>query len=153
MTIPERIARHIGPLPTPPKPIAMFVPVTQSGNILHISGQGPNIENGVQYRGKLGAECDIQTGYNAARLCGVNLLAHLKAYLDDLDRVEKLLKATVYVASADDFYDQPLVANGFSELMVQIFEEKGYHARCAVGMASLPGNIPVEIDLVVQVRA
>lgn len=152
MTITERITRHIGQLPTPPKPIAMFVPIMQSGNILYVSGQGPNIENELQYSGKLGAECDTQMGYDAARLCGVNILAHLKAYLGDLDRVEKILKATVYVASAADFYDQPKVANGFSELMVQIFEDKGYHARCAVGLAVLPGNIPVEIDMVLQVR-
>jgi len=91
-------------------------------------------------------------GYDAAKLCGVNILAHLKAYLGDLDRVEKILKATVYVASTTDFYDQPMVANGFSELMVKVFEDKGCHARCAVGLAVLPGNIPVEIDVVLQVR-
>lgn len=153
MTISENVARYIGELPAPPAPIATFVPIRQSENVLYVSGQGPIVDGKAQYVGKVGAECDIQQGYDAARLCGINLLAHLQAYLGDLNKIDKILKATIYVASAVDFYEQPKVANGFSDLMVQIFGESGYHARCALGLAVLPGNIPVEIDLVVQIHS
>lgn len=152
MTPEERISKSYGCLPMPPVPVANFVPVTQSGNTIYLSGQGPILDGQAKYLGKLGAECDVQMGYDAAAICGMNLLAHLKKYLGDLSRVKQILKATVFVASAPDFFDQPKVANGFSDLMADIFGEKGKHTRSAVGIAVLPGNIPVEIELVVEIE-
>lgn len=151
MQIEKRIQTLGVNLPVPPSPVANFIPVSQSGNIVYVSGQGPIVDGEPQYTGRLGEACTIMDGYRAAEICGVNLLAHLKLYLGDLDRINKILKATVYVASTPDFFDQPQVANGFSDMMVRIFGEKGRHTRCAVGLSSLPNNIPVEIDLTVEV--
>lgn len=151
MEIENRIQTMCINLPVPPAPVANFIPVTQSGSIVYVSGQGPIVDGEPQYIGRLGEACSVMDGYRAAEICGINLLAHLKLYLGDLDRIKKILKATVYVASTPDFFDQPQVANGFSDMMVRIFGDRGRHTRCAVGLSSLPNNIPVEIDLTVEV--
>lgn len=152
MDVEKIISDNYGALPTPPTPVANFIPVIQCGTTVYLSGQGPVVNDEPKYIGHVGTECDIDTGYQAAQLCAINLLAQLKAYLGDLNRVEQIEKATIFVSSAPDFYEQPKVANGFSDLMVKIFGEKGRHARSAIGVAVLPGNIPVEIEMIAKVR-
>lgn len=138
-------------LPVPPTPVASYVTVKQSGNLVFVSGQGPIIGGKQLYAGKLGAECTQQDGYEAAKACAVNLLAQLKNYLGDLDKVKEVVQLKAYIASTPDFHDQPAVANGASDLMIQAFGEHGRHTRCALGTNVLPGNIPVEVELVVSV--
>ena len=153
MKVEQRIREIYGELPAAPMPIASYVPVVQCGNVLYLSGQGPIINGEQMYAGIVGGSCSLKEGYEAARLCGVNLLAVLKSHLGDLDRIERVVNAKIYVASSDDFFEQPKVANGLSELMVKIFGEKGKHSRCALGIRNLPGNIPVEAELVVEIKA
>lgn len=138
-------------LQAPTAPVATYVNAVRTGNLLFLSGKGPTRPDGTQIQGKLGSDLTVEEGYEAARLTGVNLLAVLKDELGDLDRVRRVVKATGMVNSAPDFGDQPAVVNGFSDLMVEVFGEKGRHARAAVGMGALPGNIAVEIDLIVEV--
>jgi enamine deaminase RidA (YjgF/YER057c/UK114 family) len=124
------------------------------GNILFVSGHGPYEDGGYPYRGKLGSEVDVETGKKAARLTMVNLLASVKAELGTLDRVERVVKLLCMVNSEPDFAEQPQVANGASDLLVEIFgEERGKHARSAVGMGALPMGISVEIEAIFEVRA
>ena len=148
----EKIKEKCGELPVPPMPVASYVPIAQCGNTLYLSGQGPIINGAQMYSGIVGDSCTLEDGYKAARLCGMNLLAHLKKYLGDLDRVKQILNAKVYVASSDNFFDQPKVANGLSDLMVEVFGEKGKHSRCALGIKNLSGNIPVEAEIVVEIE-
>ena len=145
------IAEKYGPLPDAPAPVAAYVPVTQSGRIVWCSGQLPVRNDEKPYVGRLGAEVSAQDGYAAAQLCALNLLAQLKKHLGDLDRITRILDARIYVASTPEFTQQPQVANGLSDLLVEVFGEQGKHARCAFGVASLPMNLPVEAELTVEV--
>lgn len=140
-------------LPESPQPIANYVPAVQTGNLLFVAGLGPAArEDGSTPNGKVGRDLTLEEGYEAARLVGVNLLARLKDSLGDLDRVERIVKLLSMVNCTPEFTQQPQVANGCSDLMVEVFGEKGRHARSAVGMASLPNDIPVEIEMIVEVR-
>ncbi|MEO1517439.1 MAG: RidA family protein [Bacteroidota bacterium] len=138
-------------LPTPSAPVANYVNAVQSGQLLFLAGKGPKKADGENVTGRLGEDLSIEQGYEAARLCAVNQLAVLKAELGNLNRVKRIVKVTGMVNSAPDFTDQPKVVNGFSDLMVEVFGERGKHARAAVGMAALPGHIAVEVDVVVEV--
>lgn len=139
-------------LPESPAPIANYVPAVRTGNLLYLSGVGPAAPaEGPAPTGKLGADLSIEQGYEAARLVGINLIARLKSELGDLGRVNRVIKLLSMVNSAPDFDQQPAVANGCSDLLVEVFGDKGRHARSAVGMAALPGNIPVEIEMIVEV--
>ncbi len=132
-----------------------FVPTVQSGNMLYVSGHGPITQGTTSpYKGKLGREYTAEEGYQAARMTMLLMLASVKEALGgDLDRVVRIVKVLGMVASAEGFNQQPAVINGASDLLVQIFgEEKGKHARSAVGMAELPFNIPVEIEMIVEVH-
>ena len=138
-------------LPTAPKSVANYVGSVQTGNLLFLSGKGPDLAGGSrQWQGKLGSEYTIEEGYTAARDTMLNLLAVLREELGDLSRVRRVVKVLGMVNSAPDFTDQPKVINGASDLLVEIFGELGRHARSAVGMASLPGGIPVEIEMIVE---
>lgn len=132
------------------------IAVRQCGDMLFVSGHGPTDQadpaDTPLYTGKLGAELTVEQGYAAARLCGINLLAAVREYLGDLDRVECIVKAFGLVASAPDFFDQPAVMHGFSDLMVEVLGDRGQHARSAMGTCCLPRNIPVEVDLVLKIR-
>jgi enamine deaminase RidA (YjgF/YER057c/UK114 family) len=140
-------------LPEPPKPIANYVTSVRTGNLVFLAGHGPgNWPDGTPCTGKLGSNLSIERGYEAARLVGLAALASLKANIGDLDRVKRIVKILCMVNGTPDFIDQPKVANGFSDLMVAAFGEKGKHARSAVGMGSLPMGIPVEVELVVEVE-
>jgi enamine deaminase RidA (YjgF/YER057c/UK114 family) len=140
-------------LPPAPEAVANYVGLVRVGEIAFVSGHGP-VENGeLVFVGKLGRDMDVETGQKAARLVMLNLLATLKAEIGELDRVERVVKLLVMVNSAPDFAKQPLVANGASDLLVEIFgEERGKHARSAVGMGALPFGISVEIEGIFQIR-
>lgn len=139
-------------LPEMRPPVANYVPAVRTGNLLFLSGSIPAARpDGTEVRGKLGAGLSVEEGYEAARLVGINLLAVLKTTLGDLDKVNRIVKLLSMVNAAPDFVDTPAVANGCSDLLVEVFGDKGKHARSAVGMAALPLNVPVEIEMVVEV--
>lgn len=138
-------------LPVAPKPVAAYVPAVRSGDLIFTSGQLPLVEGKLTAKGKVGGEVTPEEGYQAARTAVLNALAVVKSVAGSLDRVTRVVKATVFVASAAGFTAQPQVANGASELLQQIFGEAGQHARSAVGVAELPLDAPVEIELVVEV--
>jgi enamine deaminase RidA (YjgF/YER057c/UK114 family) len=139
-------------LPTPSKPVANYVNAVTTGNLVFMAGKGPTRADGTRITGKLGRDLDIEAGYEAARLVGINQLAALKAEIGDLNRVKRIVKVLGMVNSATDFTDQPKVINGFSDLMVEVFGERGKHARAAVGMAALPSDIAVEIEMIVEIE-
>ena len=140
-------------LPPPPKPVAIYIPAVRVGNLVYSSGHGPGRVNGKPVRGRIGDGLTLEQGYDAARLTGLNVLSSVRNVLGDLDKVVRLVKVLGMVNCTPDFTDQPKVINGFSELMVQVFGEKnGKGARSAVGMSSLPGNIPCEIEAIFEVR-
>ena len=133
-------------LPEFSKPSANYVKWRKVGNLLFLAGDGSDM------KGKLGKDLTIEEGYQAARMTGVDILATLKSACGDLSKIKQIVKVKGMVNSAPDFYDQPKVINGFSDLMVEVFGEKGKHARAAVGMVSLPSNIAVEIEVIVELE-
>ncbi len=135
-------------LPTPPPPMANYVRTVRTGDLVFVAGHGPSRDGKLIYQGKLGADLDVEQGYQAARLVMLNCLSSLKQEIGDLDRV-KLLGM---VNSAPDFGHQPEVINGASDLLTELYGERGRHARSAVGMGSLPRGIAVEIEMVVEVQ-
>lgn len=139
-------------LPAVGKPIANYVNVVRVGNLLFLSGKGPSNDKGVFTTGKVGKDLTLEEGIAAARLTAINQLAVLKAELGDLNKVKRIVKVLGMVNCEADFKDHPKVINGFSDLMVQVFGEKGKHTRSAVGMCSLPMNMAVEVELVVEVE-
>jgi enamine deaminase RidA (YjgF/YER057c/UK114 family) len=151
MSIDDRIAELGITLPEPAAPVAAYVPAVEHGGLLHISGQISFSEEGNLITGRLGDDMNIERGTEAAKRCGIMLLAQMKAALGSLDRVERVVKLGVFVNSAPSFTDQPKVANGASELMQDVFGEAGRHARSAVG-AMLPLGVAVEVDAIVAVK-
>lgn len=139
-------------LPVPSTPIANYVKFVRTGNLIFLSGHGPSKADGSYITGKLGRDLSIEEGYAAAKQTGIALLSTLKSAVGDLSKVKRIVKVLGMVNSVDSFIDQPKVINGFSDLMVAVFGEKGKHARSAVGMASLPMNMAVEIEMVVEVE-
>jgi enamine deaminase RidA (YjgF/YER057c/UK114 family) len=138
-------------LPTP-KPLAAYVPAVRSGNLIFTAGQGPTLDGKPKFTGKLGRELTEEQGYQAAQICVVNCLACVKSLIGDLDKVERVVKLLGFVASVDGFARQPWVMNGASELLIKLFGDRGKHARSAIGTNQLPLDIPVEVEIVVQVR-
>jgi enamine deaminase RidA (YjgF/YER057c/UK114 family) len=152
MATPEARLTELGiTLPSPPAPVAAYVPTVTSGSHLYVSGQVPMVDGKIAVTGRLGAELDTAAGAEAARVCAINVLAQLKAALGELDRVVRVVKLTGFVASEPGFGDQPEVVNGASELFVEVFGEAGRHARSAVGVAGLPRNVPVEVEAIVEI--
>ena len=139
-------------LPAVDKPIANYVKAVRVGNLLYTSGHGPCGQLQPDQKGKVGADLTIEQGAAAARATGICLLATLKAELGSLSRVKRIVKVLGMVNAGPAFADQPKVMNGFSDLMVAVFGDRGRHARSAVGMASLPGDMAVEIEMVVEVE-
>ena len=131
-------------------PLANYVPAVRTGNLVYLSGHGPVVD-GSLIRGKLGADLDVEAGYAAARAVMVQLLASLRAELGTLDSVSRVVKLLCMVNCTPEFGDQPAVANGASDLLVEVFGEAGRHARSAVGMQSLPIGMAVEIEMIVEV--
>ncbi|MEX2460613.1 MAG: RidA family protein [Paenibacillaceae bacterium] len=129
------------------------VPVKRHENLLYTTGVGPfDLEGNAIWTGKVGLDLSIEEGYQAARQCGIVVLSNLKDYLGDLDRIESIVKVLGLVASAHDFYEQPKVLHGFSDLMVEVLGDRGIHARSAMGTYVLPENIPVEVEMIVRIR-
>ena len=139
-------------LPLPPKPVATYVPAVRSGNLLFLSGMIPMVDGKMAAVGKLGKELTVEQGQGVARITLLNALSVIKGEIGSLDRVERIVRIGVHVASAEGFTQQPAVANGASDLLVQIFGEAGRHARLALGAAELPLNAPVELEMIVQVK-
>jgi enamine deaminase RidA (YjgF/YER057c/UK114 family) len=154
MDTPEgRLAALGMELPAPNPAVANYVGAVTVGELVFVSGHGPYLDGEYVYRGKLGRDLDVPAGQEAARLTIVNLLASLKAEIRDLDRVTRVVKLLVLVNSDPEFSEQHLVANGASDLLVEIFgSERGRHARSAIGMGALPFGISVEIEAIFQVR-
>ena len=154
MAATEDKLRQLGiTLPKAPTPVANYVPAVRTGNLLFLAGSGPAAgADGKTPRGKLGKDMSVEEGYEAARLVGLNLLARLKEELGDLDRVKRVIKLLSMVNATPDFTETPAVANGCSDLLVEVFGDRGRHARSAVGMSTLPNGIPVEIEMIVEVE-
>ena len=138
-------------LPTPPKPAGSYIPVVITNKIAFVSGQIPIQDGKVVFTGKVSKDISVEEAQKAARLCVINGLAQLKAELGSLDKISKIIKVSGFVNSLPEFTDQPKVINGASDLLYEIFGEKGRHARIAVGVASLPLNSVVEVDLVAEI--
>ncbi len=151
---PEQRLRELGiELPPPPRPVAVYVPAVRTGNILFTAGHTPRYPDGSPMPGKIGADMTVEQGYAAARVAGLNLLSTVRDTLGSLDEVVRLVKVLGMVNCTPDFGQQPQVINGFSELLVEVFgEERGKGGRSAVGMASLPANMPVELEAIFEVR-
>ncbi|GHU07861.1 hypothetical protein FACS1894151_02830 [Spirochaetia bacterium] len=154
MNLEKALEKYGLTMPAPPAKGGVYEPVKEFGEkFYYLSGCGPAFNGEQRYKGKLGAEYNIEEGQAAARYCVLNLLANLQAKIGDLGKVKRIVKMLCFVAGADTFYDQPQVANGGSQLLEDIFgQEAGRCARSAVGMNALPGNIPVEIELLVEVE-
>ena len=138
-------------LPPAPDPVGNYLPITRSGNIMWLSGVGSRVASGGRIAGKLGADLNLDQGYDAARWAALNLLARMKAELGDLDRVSRILKVVGMVNSDPSFTEQAAVVDGASNLFVALYGDRGRHARSAPGMAALPGNIAVICDCVIEV--
>ncbi len=138
-------------LDVPAAPVANYVPAVQNGALVFVSGQIPIQKGQVMYTGRLSDNVSVETGQQAARLCAVNILCQLKALIGDLDRVEACVRLGGFVSCTPDFYDHAVVMNGASDLMVQVFGDKGRHCRAAIGCSSLPLNSAVEVEALFQV--
>ena len=150
---PEENLKKLGIiLPEASQPVANYVNFVRAGNLLFLSGKGPLRSDGNNITGKVGKDLTIEQGYEAARLCAVGHIAVLKTELGDLGKVKKIVKVLGMVNCTDEFTEQPKVINGYSDLMVAVFEEKGRHARSAVGMNALPMNIAVEVEVIVEIE-
>ena len=139
-------------LPATSVPIANYVKFVRTGKLVFTSGHGPTKLDGQLITGTLGADISIEQGYEAAKATGLQLLATLQAAIGDLGKVKRIVKVLGMVHCTDDFKDQPKVMNGFSDLMVAVFGDKGRHARSAVGMNALPNGMAIEIEMVVEVE-
>lgn len=151
MKFEERLNQMGLKLPEIPEPMANYVPAVKTGNLLFISGHGPQKDIGRLSTGKVGSDLSIQEGYEAARNTALCLLSTIKNTIGDLDKVRRVVKLVGFVNCSEDFTDQPKVINGASDLFKEVFGEIGRHARAAVGMYQLPGGIPVEIEVIVEV--
>ena len=152
-TDPEaQLARAGITLPAPSQPVANYVNAVRSGNLIFLAGKGPRKPDGTNITGKVGRDLTVEEGYAAARLVGINQLAALKAEIGDLRRVRRVVKVLGLVNCDSKFTEQPKVINGFSDLMVEVFGEAGKHARSAIGANALPGNIAVEVELIVEIE-
>lgn len=153
MSVEERLAELGLTLPEVAKPVASYVPGVLEDGWLYVSGQLPLRAGELAYRGKVGADVTTEQGYEAARLCALNILAVARALAGSLDRVRRVVKVVGFVNSAPGFTGQPQVVNGASDLLVQVFGEAGRHARSAVGVSELPLNAAVEVEAVFRVEA
>lgn len=139
-------------LPTAPKPLAAYIPAIRVDNLIFTAGQLPMIEGELISEGKLGAEVSGETGIKAAEICALNCLSVIKSEIGNLENIVQIVKVTVFVNSAKGYTAQPMIANGASEILVNIFGDSGKHVRSAVGVNELPINAPVEIEMIVKVK-
>ena len=139
-------------VPDAPKPLAAYVPALIVNDLVFTAGQLPSIKGELKYKGKVGKDLSEEGGKKAAEICALNCLAAVKGVIGNLDNIERIVKITAFVNSAENFTDQPKVANGASELIGKIFGENGKHVRSAVGVNELPLNAPVEIEMIVKIK-
>jgi len=147
----KNLARMGIELPEPPQPAGAYLPCRKTGNLIYISGQGCRINGKLKYQGKVGKDLSIEEAYDAARICCINALSILKGELGDLDNINKIVNVHGFVNSASGFTAQPQVVNGASEMLIEVFGDKGKHSRCALASCELPNNIPVELEMIVEV--
>ena len=153
MSVEEKL-RQLGlELPSPPAPVAAYLPCVRTGNLLFISGQIPKEKGELKFLGHLGNNLTIEDGVQAARLCALNALSIVRQEIGDISKVRHIVKLTGYVASAHGFHDQPKVIDGASQLLVELFGDRGKHARAAVGVNELPLGVAVELEMIVEVDA
>lgn len=148
----KRIAELNIVLPVTSAPVASYVKAVRVGNLMYLSGKGPKRPDGTYLTGKVGESLSVEEGNAAARMTGLIILAELKHQLNDLNKVKKIVKVLSMVNATPDFDQHPKVINGFSDLMIDVFGEKGKHARSAVGVCSLPFNMAVEIEVIVEIE-
>lgn len=139
-------------IPEAPKPLAAYIPAIVEGNLVFTAGQLPISSGNLQYKGKLGAEISEEDGQRAAKLCAINCLSVIKSVVGSLDKIDRIVKLTVFISSANGFSGQPKIANGASEFLVDVFGEAGKHVRSAVGVNELPLNAPVEIEMIAKIQ-
>jgi len=139
-------------IPETPQPVAAYIPALQVNDLVFTSGQIPMVNGELKFRGKLGTEISKEQGYEAAKICVLNALSAIKGVIGNLDRIVQIVKVVGFVASAEGFTEQPAVINGASEFLQTVLEKKGTHARSAVGVSELPLGVPVEVELIVQVK-
>lgn len=150
---PEAKLEELGiALPAVSAPVANYVNAVRTGKLIFLAGKGPRRDDGTYITGKVGKDLSVEQGYEAARLVGINQLAALKAEVGDLSKVKRVVKVLGMVNAGPEFTQHPQVMNGFSDLMVAVFGEKGKHARSAVGMVSLPLGIAVEVEMIVELK-
>jgi enamine deaminase RidA (YjgF/YER057c/UK114 family) len=152
MSVEERLSQLGVTIPEVAAPLASYVPAVRTGNLVYTSGQLPTAEGRLQFEGLAGRDVSLDDAVRAARLACINALAAVKSITGDLEKVVRVVRVTGYVASEDGFTSQPQVVNGASDFLLDVFGERGKHARTAVGVAMLPRNSPVEIELLVEVE-
>jgi len=140
-------------LPTPPKPAGSYIPVVVSGNTAYISGQIPMQDGKIVHTGKVPSEKTVEDAQQAARICAINILAQIKANLGSLDRISKIVRVSGFVNSTPEFTEHPKVINAASDLLFEIFGDKGKHTRIAIGVSSLPLGSTVEIDMIAEITS
>jgi enamine deaminase RidA (YjgF/YER057c/UK114 family) len=152
MSAEDRIKELGIELPTPPGPVGNYIGATRTGNLIYLSGHGPRNADGSMISGKVGADMDIDEAYAVARIVGLGLMATLKAHIGDLNKVKQVIKTLGMVNAVPEFNDHPKVINGASDLFVDVFGDAGRGARSAVGMGSLPNQIPVEVEMIIEIE-
>lgn len=139
-------------IPAAPTPLASYIPAKRSGKLIFTSGQVPIIDGKIKYVGKVGDTISLEDGKNAARICVINALSAAKSVCESLNEIDEIIKLTVFVNCKEDFTQQPEIANGASDFLIELFGERGKHTRSAVGVNSLPRDSSVEIDMIVSVK-
>jgi len=152
MSVEEKLKAMGLSLPKPPKPVAAYIPAVKTGNLIFISGQIPVVNGELKYKGKVGKDLGIEDGYEAAKICVLNALSIVKGMTGSLDKVKRIVRVVGYVNCSDNFEEPHKVVNGASELLVEIFGEKGRHARLALGTNTLPLGAAIELEMIVEVE-
>ncbi|MBS3737115.1 MAG: RidA family protein [Candidatus Bipolaricaulota bacterium] len=138
-------------IPEPPEPVGSYIPARKAGDLIFCSGQGPKKGDKFVHLGKVGSDLTVEEGYEAARVSALNCLAEIKTEIGSLNKIDKIVKVRGFVSSAAGFGGQPSVVNGASELLIEIFGDSGKHARAALGTSELPGNIPIEVEMIASI--
>ena len=152
MSIEEKLSQMGLPLPSAPTPAGAYVPTVRTGNLVFVSGQVPKQDGKIRFRGSIGDNLSLEDGQQAARFCTLNALAAIKGEIGDLALIRRIVKLTGYVRSATDFTAHPMIIDGASELLIELFGERGRHSRVAVGVGSLPLGVAVELEMIVEVE-
>ncbi len=152
MKIEKKLSEMGIELPETPKPVAAYIPAIQSGDLVFTSGQIPVVKGEIKYIGKVGAEVSVESAYQAAKICALNALSAAKSVVRDLDKIEQVVKVVGFVNSAPGFSQQPAVINGASEFLRELLGDQGIHARSAVGVAGLPLNVSVELEIILRIK-